>query len=287
MAERSDVMPLLSFPKSVLVETTLRCPADCIFCPNKKITGRPIDMPWKLFAKIVDDCRGKGVVGFHPFINGEPLASPYLEDALDYISRNLPEAAIHIYTNGYLLDDQTTEMLLRYNVREVHFSIDGFSKQVYEQHRRGLVHEKVIANVKGFLAHLESHPVKIDTRVVFTMTPENEDEVPAFRQFWEGLVDTVDVLPCDGRGGEERLPAYMNAQKMGCFQVAESTYILSDGSVVACCKDWVGYTILGNVNIDSLQSIWDSPDYRRLRDDISRGIFADCEVCRRCVSDSL
>jgi MoaA/NifB/PqqE/SkfB family radical SAM enzyme len=280
-------MSHLSFPRSVLVETTLRCPADCIFCPNKKITGRPIDMPWELFTKIVDDCRGKGLAGFHPFINGEPLASPYLEDALDYISRTLPEAAIHIYTNGYLLDDSIAAMLLRYNVREVHFSIDGLSKQVYEQHRRGLVYEKVIANVRGFLTRLESYPGQVGTRVVFTMTPDNESEAPAFRQFWEGLVGTVDILPCDGRGGEGRLPAYMNAQKMGCFQVAGCTYILSDGTAVLCCKDWAGYTVLGNVNTDSLQSIWNSPEYRRLREDISRGIFTDCEVCRRCVSDSL
>ena len=280
-------MILLNFPRSVLVETTLRCPADCVFCPNKKITGRPVDLPWELFTKIVDECRGKGLAGFHPFINGEPLASPYLEDALGYISRNLPEAAIHIYTNGYLLDDSTTEMLLRYNVREVHFSIDGFSKQVYEQHRRGLIYERVIDNVMGFLGHLKSHSDKIGTRVVFTMTPQNESEVDAFRQFWTELVDTVDVLPCDGRGGEGRSPAFMNAQKMGCFQVAECTYILSDGSVVACCKDWAGYTVLGNVNTDSLESIWNSSEYRSLRDDISRGILSSCEVCRRCVSDSL
>ncbi|UCB42785.1 MAG: radical SAM protein [Dehalococcoidales bacterium] len=277
----------MSFPRTVLVETTLRCPADCIFCPNKKITGRPVDMPWELFTKIVDECRGKGLVGFHPFINGEPLSSPYLEDALDYISRNLPEVAIHIYTNGYLLDESTTEMLLRYNVREVHFSIDGFSKQVYEQHRRGLVYEGVIDNVRGFLARLESHPEKVGTRVVLTMTPDNEDEVTDFRRFWKEQVDIVDILPCDGRGGEGRLPAFENAQKMGCFQVAECTYILSDGSVVACCKDWAGYTVLGNVTKDSLESIWNSSEYRNLRDDVSRGIFTNYEVCRRCVSDSL
>ena len=281
-------MSPLDFPGSVLVETTLRCPADCVFCPNKKITGRPIDMPWDLFTKIVDECRGKGVTEFHPFINGEPLASPYLEDTLDYISRNLPEAAVHIYTNGDLLDNSTTSMLLRYhNVREVHFSIDGLSKQVYEKHRRGLVYEQVIANVKGFLDRLRHCPEQVATRVVFTMTPDNEGEVPAFRQFWEGLVDTVDVLPCDGRGGEGRLPAFMDAQQLGCFQVTGRTYILSDGKVVLCCKDWAGYTVLGNVNDESLQSIWNSTQYRSLRDSISRGKFADCEVCRRCVSDSL
>jgi radical SAM protein with 4Fe4S-binding SPASM domain len=245
-------------------------------------------MSWELFTKIVDECKGKGVTEFHPFINGEPLASPYFEYALDCISHTLPEASVHIYTNGYLLDDIMSSMLLQHhNVREVHFSIDGLSKQAYERHRRGLVYERVINNVKGFLDRLKHHPDQITTRVVFTITPENESEIPAFQKFWEGLVDTVDVLPCDGRGGEGRLTAFMDAQQLGCFQVTGSTYILSDGSVVLCCKDWAGHTALGNVNEKSLGDIWNSPEYRRLRDDIARGRLPNCEVCHRCVSDNL
>ena len=275
------------FPRSILVETTLRCPADCIFCPNKKITGRLQDMPWSLFRHIVDDCQYRGVEEFHPFINGEPLASPYLEDALTYIGQVLPGAAVHIYTNGSLLDDRTSEMLLRNNVREVHFSIDGVSKNVYEQHRRGLVYEHVIANVTAFLERLKRHPAQVGTRVVMTMTLENEAEVPEFRKSWKGLVDVVDVIPCDGRGGEGRLSAYKDARKMGCFHVDYRTYILTDGSVVACCKDWAGYTVLGNVKDNSLESIWNSVDYVQLRSDVSKGVFSNFEVCRRCISDNL
>ena len=275
------------FPASVLVETTLRCPADCIICPNKKIDNRPKDMSWNLFTRIVDQCRGKAVTGFYPFINGEPLACPFLEEALDYVSRTLPDTSIGIYTNGSLLDNEKTSLLLRSNVREIDFSIDGVSKQVYEQHRRGLVYEQVMASIMNFLARYRRQKKKINTRVVMTLTPENEKEVSAFRQLWKDLVDVVDVLPCDGRGGEGRLPAFMDSQKLGCFQVADSTYILSDGSVVPCCKDWAGYTILGNVARDSLQSIWNSPDYVRFRRDVSNGVFSGFEVCRRCVEDRL
>ncbi len=276
-----------AFPSSILVETTLRCPADCVFCPNKKISTRPKDMSWELFKKIVDDCRGKGVEEFYPFVNGEPLACPFLEDALDYVSRALPDASIGIYTNGYLLDDERSAVLLRNNVREVHFSIDGISKQVYEEHRRGLVYEQVMANVMSFLLRCRRQPEKINTRVVLTMTPGNRREVGAFRRLWKGLVDTVDVIPCDGRGGEGREPAFTDSRLLGCFHVSYRTYVLTDGSVVPCCKDWAGYTVLGNVAEDSLQSIWNSDDYGRLREDVSRGVFSNFEVCRRCVEDRL
>ena len=275
------------FPESILVETTLRCPADCVFCPNKKITNRPADMSWELFKKIVDECQGKAVREFYPFINGEPLACPFLEDALDYVSRTLPGTSIIIYTNGSLLNDWQSSLLLKNNVDEVHFSIDGISKLVYENHRKGLIYEQVMANVMRFLARLQKHPGKIKTRVVLTMTPDNTKEVTAFRRLWKGLVDIVDVIPCDGRGGEGKEPVYLDNRTLGCFYVSSRAYILTDGSVVPCCKDWAGYSVLGNVADDSLQSIWNSADYDRLRNDVSRGIFSNFEVCRRCVTDNL
>jgi len=275
------------FPTSVLVETTLRCPADCIICPNKKINTRPKDMPWELFRKIVDECKGKGVREFCPFVHGEPLAYPFIAKALNYVSAALPDTTIHIYTNGYLLDSRRSSLLLKSNVGYVHFSIDGISKAVYERHRRGLVYEQVMANVTNFLVRCRREKRRITTRVVFTLTPDNEQEVEAFRLFWQGMVDTVDVIPCDGRGGEGRTPALEQGKMLPCLYLSSRAYILSDGSAVPCCKDWVGYTVLGNVAEESLESIWNSRDYERLREDVSRGIFSNSEACRRCVADKL
>ena len=275
------------FPSSILVETCLRCPADCVFCPNKKINTRPRDMPWELFKKIVDECQGKDVQEFCPFINGEPLAYPFIEDALDYVSRTLPGTQIHIYTNGYLLDSEKGVALLRNNVTHVHFSIDGITKRVYEQHRRGLVYEQVMANVMGFLSRCRQHDKEIATRVALTLTPDNMEEVGAFRLFWESVVDTVDAVPCDGRGGEGRTPDFAGGKMLGCLYLLSRTYILSDGSVVPCCKDWAGHTILGNVGEESLQSIWTSRRYDDLREDVGKGIFSEFEVCRRCVEGNL
>jgi len=244
-------------------------------------------MPWELFKKIVDECRGKAVQEFYPFVNGEPLAYPFLEDALDYVSRTLPDTSINIYTNGFLLDDEKDSLLLKNNVSEVHFSIDGISKQVYEKHRQGLVYEQVMANVMSFLVRLSKQHKKVTTRVVLTMTPGNEKEVAAFRRLWNELVDIVDVIPCDGRGGEGKEPVFMDNRTLGCFYVSSRTYVLTDGSVVPCCKDWAGYTIMGNVAADSLHSIWNSSDYNKLRDDVSRGVFSNFEVCRRCIANEL
>ncbi len=280
-------MEAISFPRSILVETTLRCPADCIICPNKKVVDRPRDMPWRLFRKVVDDCRGQGLEEFHPFINGEPLASPYLEAALAYLAVALPETAVHIYTSGALLDERMAGVLLRSGVRAVHFSVDGATRQTYEAHRRGLHFDEVLANINTFLGLVRYQHAGVSTRVVMTLTPENAAEEAAFRRYWEGRVDVVEVLPSDGRGGEGRAPAFRDGRMMGCLHVPWRTYVLSDGRVVLCCKDWAGYTVLGNVAEASVAEIWNSPRYVQLRREISRGDFSHSEVCQRCQADAL
>jgi len=244
-------------------------------------------MSWSLFKKVVDDCRDKQIKEFCPFIHGETLSWKHFEKGLDYISQTLPDTGVVIYTNGYLLDDAKTQLLLRDNISEVHFSIDGLSKRVYEQHRRGLVYERVLANVTRFLTALRKSKQKIRTHVALTLTPQNQLEVDAFRLFWDGLVDMVDIIPCDGRGGEERLPAFTDGRQLPCFQVASHMYILTDGSVVPCCKDWAGYTIMGHISEQSLESIWNSKEYRRFRNNINKGKLPDTEVCRRCLTDQL
>jgi radical SAM protein with 4Fe4S-binding SPASM domain len=278
---------MLDFPRSILVETTIRCPADCIICPNKKIKNRPQDMSLALFKKIVDDCRSKQLKEFCPFIHGEPFSWKYLEEGLDYVSKALSGTGIVIYTNGYLLDTNATSLLLKYNVTEIHFSIDGLSKQVYELHRPGLNYERVLANVTAFLLKLKSSGKTVKTHVALTVTRHNEAEVAAFHLFWAGLVDVVDIIPCDGRGGESKLSAFTEGRQLPCFQVEDHIYILTDGSVVPCCKDWAGYSIMGNAAQQSLESIWNIAEYMQFRTDISQSRTPNSELCARCLSDKL
>ncbi len=272
------------FPDGVLVETTLRCPADCVICPNKKITGRRRDVDWTVFCRIVDECRDAGVAEFHPFINGEPLSWPCLGIGLDYLSRVLPDAAVHIYTSGHGLDEPTTARLLGSSVSQVHFSVDGFSKAVYEAHRRGLSYERVMANIAAFLEAIRRQRSAVATRAVMTLTEDNRHEADAFRDYWRGRVDVIDVLPCDGRGGEGRSPAGDGGRRLPCFQVASRACVLSDGSVVGCCKDSFGHSVFGNVATQSLRDIWNSPDYCRFREEVTAGAPGGFEVCRHCLT---
>jgi radical SAM protein with 4Fe4S-binding SPASM domain len=62
----------------------------------------------------------------------------------------------------------------------------------------------------------------------------------------------------------------------------------ADGTVVACCADWTRKTLVGNVNTQRLQDIWNGESLHKLRFLHSIGNRAGNDACRNCaILDSL
>jgi len=61
----------------------------------------------------------------------------------------------------------------------------------------------------------------------------------------------------------------------------QNIYIRADGNIRLCDNDYYCEVKLGNVNQSKLIDIWNSSYYRRIRNEIKRGIF-NLEICKRC-----
>jgi len=61
----------------------------------------------------------------------------------------------------------------------------------------------------------------------------------------------------------------------------QDIFIRADGNVRFCCNDYYCEVKLGNVNQSKLIDIWNSPFYRKIRNEIKKGIF-NLEICKRC-----
>lgn len=57
--------------------------------------------------------------------------------------------------------------------------------------------------------------------------------------------------------------------------------VRADGNVSFCCNDYYNEVALGNINEKKLIDIWNSPFYRKIRNEIKRGVF-NLEFCKRC-----
>ena len=94
---------------------------------------------------------------------------------------------------------------------------------------------------------------------------------PAFRPFmigegnWSGQVETR---------SERRVPG------TGCFRWYELS-IMASGKVALCCMDGEGKHVIGDVNTQSVLDVYNSPDYRKMRQfTFSRkAAAAPCDTC--------
>jgi len=84
--------------------------------------------------------------------------------------------------------------------------------------------------------------------------------------------------PLSNRGGS------VEAKNLKLFDCPiQNIYIRADGNVRFCCSDYYNEVKLGNVNQSKLIDIWNSPFYRKIRNNLKRGIF-NLEICKRCLN---
>ena len=70
-------------------------------------------------------------------------------------------------------------------------------------------------------------------------------------------------------------------EKGFCLAMKTHFGILSDGRVTACCLDWNGENLLGNICDEDLESIINSEKAVRIKSSFEKNILPE-EVCRRC-----
>ena len=78
---------------------------------------------------------------------------------------------------------------------------------------------------------------------------------------------------------EERPEKLKTREDLICFQPWKTFYVRSDGNVKPCCFYW-DESFVGNLYENSPEEIWNGPEYRRIRESISKGIYP--EGCQHC-----
>jgi radical SAM protein with 4Fe4S-binding SPASM domain len=67
-----------------------------------------------------------------------------------------------------------------------------------------------------------------------------------------------------------------------CFYPWRTMVILQDGSVVLCCVDFNGMQVVGDVNKNTIEEIWNGEQYRKVRDDFKRLKYEKYPTCMQC-----
>ena len=273
-------------PPSLQLEPTNYCDLDCTCCSSSRSFREKGYMDFPLFQKIIDDAALLRIRRVHLYLHGEPMLHPKIVDMIRYIKSK--DIGFHLTTNGMRIDEETITALLHSGVDNADhflFSILGHDRSTHESIMRGVDHDRVIENVLNFVRLRRAFGINgpIIETILYKM-PENEGETGQFQQYWRGKVDHVQM------GG--RISKYFSEHNTNVSTSTPRTYACSklwnrmavywDGRVTLCCADVDGAFVLGDLNHQSIQEIWNSKRLLGVQKLHKMKRYQDVPLCAKC-----
>jgi radical SAM protein with 4Fe4S-binding SPASM domain len=272
------------FPVEIAIEITNHCNANCIMCPRQKMERDKGYMDFDLFKKIVDEAREyTEFVFLH--LAGEPLLHPKLMEMIDYCGKIGLKSGLS--TNAISLDETKSKQLLQSPLDLLVLSFDGVTKETYEAIRKKANFESTYQNINRFL-ELKSRSKKSPyTMIQLIYQEENFEEAKDFYLKWKkSAVDVVRVKPYLNYPGLDEYLGKRTKRTVEkikpCVLLWRQLAIYWNGTVVACCMDFLSKMVLGNAVEASIAEIWNSAPMQKLREIHGSGKIAELKHCMEC-----
>lgn len=294
---------LEQWPAKLVIDTTNRCNARCVWCLNPRSTMKRGTMSLELFKKIIDDyARRGGKVWLSTF--GEPLLDNTIIDKMHYLGK-LPSIIDNtLLTNALLLESALGEVLLEEKIN-LDISLDELEQEKFE-HVKGISFDKVMSNTLSILRRNreEGNRIRIIIRIKTTDSLENLTSSPYYAQLKE-MATFLEVTPIRDTGSianwggcfdkENYFTSYFPTTKIydyhkkynmmnnaPCSQLWASMTVNWEGKVVLCCVDMESKVILGDLTKETISEVWQGTALRGLRDIAMQRRKREMVLCREC-----
>jgi hypothetical protein len=280
------------FPYELYIELTNHCNLECVMCARPKMT-RPLGiMSEELFKKIIDEIAEKQPFAYiHYYGIGESLLDKKVFDKLAYAREKGLNNSV-LFTNGQiLLEKDNYKRLADAGLSTIGVDLDGVRAQTYEKIRVGGSFEKAKQGIVRLHEYLDTKP-DISTRVDISFhiyKDVNEMDVEPFIEWceaggyeytvvtmhtWAGLRDDIPESGVDG------VPAmHRNARRNPCPYLWSGMSVAWDGRVGLCFQDADLNETMGDINAQSIESVWTSSFREKRRQHVQGAFNGLCESC--------
>jgi len=302
------------------IETSNNCNMRCIMCPRTTKMTRKIttlnDDEFEIIIKQIRPHSKKDLDQFLHFINdeyginelsrsenafyfyvssqcltlhgyGEPLVDRNIGKRVQLCkSYNIPTYFSCVPAN---ISVKKIIELMEYGLTVIKFSIDSLDDMEAKEIRGKNNNFTEAYNKIEQILKLKKEK-KFNTKVVCTMLDLSTDEQSIkkqqrFLELWKGKDVFAYVKSLDNRWYndlDEALENKSHYDSQYCEFPWTSLTVMSNGNVVPCTQDYDAEMIFGNVNIDSLESIWNSKKYKEFRQYHIDGGFPKGNKCNEC-----
>lgn len=251
------------------VETTNHCNGKCVFCPQHQFKEKGF-MTQELYEKIIDEAsRLPNLTMFHPMLTGEPFLDKNFMDRLRLARAKLPNVEFEIYTNGSLFTDEIIYQLKEIPNLHLSVSLNGLKPET----RKKLMGFDDYWQVMQAFKLMEQSGIKY--RATMVAYPEiSQDEVAAFiesggtairYQSWAGI----------------QYP-YERKRWTSCARAINQMTVLYTGDVCLCCFDPFGEVNFGNLNSDTIETVWNNTRHKEYQSMHKQGRGHELPKCEAC-----
>lgn len=265
--------PREDFPWVIDVEATNVCNLKCQMC-SRQIMKREIGfMDWDTFTKIIAECSAMGA-GIRFIRWGEPFLNPNLMKFVKYAKDN--GVPVHITNNGQIVSINQLQELVNLELDSIIFSMQGATKERYEKMRVGANYDRLRTTVLA-LNSMRGNKDKPFVQITSTMTDETDEEIKAFKEYWENHADRVTVGKTHFTRLTKERPNYVP-----CREVYTKLSVDWNGDITACCGDYDKMLTIGNIHKATLFEAFNSHKMRAIRTLLDNGCHRCLTLCSTC-----
>ncbi|MEP0714164.1 radical SAM/SPASM domain-containing protein [Algoriphagus sp.] len=292
---------LWGHPTTLSIEPTTSCNLRCPECPSGlREFSRPTGMlQEQLFKKTIDQVQGH-LTWLHLYFQGEPFLNPRFLKMVAYAdSKGIFTSTS---TNAHYLKEKQVAEVLQSGLKQLIVSMDGITQEIYEKYRVGGQLEKVQEGIQLLLSQRKKSKQDFPRVVLqFLVTGQNEHQLPELKRWAEKMqVDELQLKTTqiyDFENGSELIPADLGYSRYiptgngkwklkkklqnKCWRMWQGAVSTWDGKIVPCCFDKDAEYVMGELNSQSLASIWSSPPYQNFRKQLLND-RTQIEICRNC-----
>jgi Iron-sulfur cluster-binding domain/Radical SAM superfamily len=278
----------LPLPSVLTIENTNRCNAECVMCPRDTLSRKRGFMGFGLFEKImkeVSSSRRKPVTHLHGF--GEPLLDKLLGERIQF-AKTCGIERTYIVTNASLLFPETARKIISGGLDKMKISFYGTDEESYNNTMKRLDFRVTFQNIKDLL-RIRKEMKRENPRLILQYLPNetNNAKTAEFRSLWGPLIDPsvgdcLNVTSLHNYGGGRAYNRLGKKIVSVCYFPWTSMSVLWDGRVVTCCMDSNGVQVLGDLNSQTVQEVWNGPVLSGVRDNFRKRDYSNYPICLSC-----
>lgn len=242
-------------------------------------------MDFGLFRKIIDEASLFGPRNFSLHMFGEPLLNKRIKDMVEYIKTSGGRHSVFLTTNGYFLDNDMAESLIKNKIDKITFSLFSLRAEKMKDLTGSGNIEKVLGNIENAVLMNKKMGGGTGIFIRFLLRGENKDELEEVKKTARRLGVFLRVRKTHNYGGVIKNDYTANTflkRRYPCYHFWFAPAVTWDGKVVACCSDWNYSAVLGDMNKETLSSIWQSGNLALMRWRHLRGEQEKMALCRDC-----